>query len=187
LFSKKLIKCFDKANEHYDGTLNNIYFVSLLTETGSNEVFTYHQAQKQEDWNDFKIAMEKEILDHASHGHWDLVPRSTIPLGNKVIKAIWSFKQTRFLDGCLNKHKARLCAHGGMQRWGENYWETYSPIINMISVKLLLVIAKIHGLESKLIDFVRAFPQADLNEDIWMDFPIWTFSGAVLISTSSTN
>ncbi len=42
----------------------------------------------------------------------------------------------------------------------------------MISVKLLLVIAKIHGLESKLIDFVLAFPQADLDIDIWMELPI---------------
>ncbi len=39
-------------------------------------------------------------------------------------------------------------------------------------MKLLLVIAKIHGLESKSIDFVLAFPQADLEEDIWMDLPI---------------
>jgi hypothetical protein len=64
LFSDKLIKCFDKANEHCDGTLNDFHFVSLLTDAGSNKVFTYHQAQKQEDWNDFIIAMEKEILDH---------------------------------------------------------------------------------------------------------------------------
>jgi hypothetical protein len=92
LFSKKLIKCFDKANEHCDGTLNYFHVVSLLTDTGSNEAFTYHQAQKQEDWNDFIIGMEKEILDHKSHGHWDLVPCSTIPPGNKVIKVIWSFK-----------------------------------------------------------------------------------------------
>ncbi len=58
--------------------------------------------------------MEKEILDHKSRGHWDLVPHSTIPPGHKVIKAIWSLKQKCFPDGCLNKHKARLCAHGGM-------------------------------------------------------------------------
>ena len=116
--------------------------------------------------------MEKEVEDHEGHGHWILVPRSTIPSGNKPIKAIWSFKRKRFPDGRLNKHKARLCAHGGMQRWGENYWETYSPVVNMISVKLLLVIAKIHGLESKLIDFVLAFPQADHDIDIWMELPI---------------
>ena len=59
-----------------------------------------------------------------------------------------------------------------MQRWGKNYWETYLPVVNMISIKLLLVIAKIHGLESKSIDFVLAFPQADLNVDIWIELLI---------------
>jgi hypothetical protein len=135
-------------------------------------VFTYHQAFKQDDWCDFVTAKEKEVLDHKSCGHWDLVHRSTISAGNKVIKAICLFKRKRFPDGCLNKHKARLCDHGGMQRWGKIYWETFLPVINMISVKLLLVIAKIHGLESKSIDFVLAFPWADLNKDIWMDLPI---------------
>ena len=55
---------------------------------------------------------------------------------------------------------------------GENYWETYSPVVNAMTVKLLLIIAKLHKLESKSIDFVLAFPQADLDIDIWMDLPI---------------
>jgi len=59
-----------------------------------------------------------------------------------------------------------------MQRWGENYWEMYSPVVNMISIKLILVIAKIHGLKSKSIDSMLAFPQADLDIDIWMELPI---------------
>ena len=58
-----------------------------------------------------------------------------------------------------------------MQRWGENYWETYSPVVNMVAVKLLLVISKLHGLDSKSIDFVLAFPQAELDVNIWMDLP----------------
>ena len=44
--------------------------------------------------------------------------------------------------------------------------------MNMITVKLLLVISKLHGLDSKSIDFVLAFPQAELDVDIWMDLPI---------------
>ena len=42
----------------------------------------------------------------------------------------------------------------------------------MLSVRLLLSIAKIYKLDSKAIDFVLAFPQADLDVDIWMYFPI---------------
>ena len=80
--------------------------------------------------------------------------------------------QTKKKNGLLLKHKARLCAHGGMQTWGDNYWETYSPVVNMMSVRLLLLIAKIHKLDSKAIDFVLAFPQAELDVDIWMYLPI---------------
>lgn len=34
------------------------------------------------------------------------------------------------------------------------------------------MIAKIHGLESKPIDFMLAFPQSNLDIDMWMDLPI---------------
>jgi hypothetical protein len=44
--------------------------------------------------------------------------------------------------------------------------------LNMLTVRLILALAKIHNLDSKAIDFVLAFPQADLEEDIWMQLPI---------------
>ena len=42
----------------------------------------------------------------------------------------------------------------------------------MMSIRLLLLIAKIHKLDSKAIDFVLAFSQAELDVDIWMCLPI---------------
>jgi hypothetical protein len=59
-----------------------------------------------------------------------------------------------------------------MQQWGTNYWETYSPVVNMVTVRLILLLARIYKLESKAIDFVIAFPQAELDVDIWMCLPI---------------
>ncbi len=50
-------------------------------------------------------------------------------------------------------------AHGGMQQWGTNYWQKYSPVVNMVTVCLILLLAQI---------FVLAFPQAELDVDIWM-------------------
>ena len=55
-----------------------------------------------------------------------------------------------------------------MKQWGDRYWETYSPVINMLYVRLILAIAKLHNLNLKAIDFLLAFPQADLEEDKWM-------------------
>ncbi len=59
-----------------------------------------------------------------------------------------------------------------MQQWGVSYWETYSPVVNMLTVCLLLALCNIHGLKYKSIDFVLAFPQADLDVDIWMELPV---------------
>ena len=45
-------------------------------------------------------------------------------------------------------------------------------IVNMLSVRIIIAIAKIHNLDSKVINFVLTLPQSDLEEYIWMHFPI---------------
>jgi hypothetical protein len=94
-----------------------------------------------------------------------------LPIGTKMIMAIWSFKHKRCPDGTLNKHKARLCAHDGQQTWGQDYWDTYAPIVTWASVRLLLIVAKVHGLQSKCINFVLSFPQGDLDVPVYMELP----------------
>ena len=42
----------------------------------------------------------------------------------------------------------------------------------MPTVRLILAIAKTHSLDSKPIDFVLAYPQSDLKEDILVQLPI---------------
>jgi len=173
-FFEKSVSRLHEVNELIDGSLNELSYFCLATDGASNETYTFGQVLKQPDLEDFKDAMVTEFRAHEQREHWTMVERSSMPKSARTIKAIWSFKRKRFPDGRLNKHKARLCAHGGMQKWGENYWETYSPVVNSMTVKLLLVIAKVHGLESKSIDFVLAFPQAELDVDVWMEFPAGT-------------
>ena len=64
--------------------------------------------------------MIKEVNDHEKRKHWTLLERGDMPSGTKTIMSIWSFKRKRFPNGTLNKHKARICVHGGQQIWGEN-------------------------------------------------------------------
>ena len=89
----------------------------------------------------------------------------------KSTLAIWDFKRKRFPDGRINKHKARLCAHGGMHQYGVNYWETYSPTVNWISVRFLMIIAQVLKLDTQAFDFVLAFPQAKLEVPVYMELP----------------
>jgi hypothetical protein len=159
------VNSYHRVNTLYDRTINCFSMIALSS-VPSNETFTYKTAMKEKDYTNFICAMMHEVDDHEKRNHWTIMPRCNMPAGSKTIMSIWSFKQKRYPDGVLNKHKARLCAHGGQQTWGENYWETYAPVVNWASVCLILAIAKIHGLLSKSIDFVLAFPQADLETPV---------------------
>ena len=97
--------------------------------------------------------------------------RRDMPAGAKTILSFWSSKRKHIPDGTISKYKARLCAHGGMQSWGVYYWETYAPVVTQMSVRFVLAIAKIHNLDTKVINFVLAFPQAKLDVDVYMAIP----------------
>ena len=135
-----------------------------------NEVYTLSEARKQEDWPSFCDAMLKEIDDHTRRQHWVIRKRSEIGRV-PIIQAVWSFKRKRRPDSTLIKHKARLCAHGGMQTYGENYWDTYSSVVKWMSIRTMLTIALIKKLHSRSIDFTLAFPQADVDVEIFMAIP----------------
>ncbi len=90
-------------------------------------------------------------------------------------------KRKRLPDGTISKYKARLCAHGGMQSWGVDYWKTFTPVVNWMSIRFLLTVAKIHGLDTKTIDFVLAFPQAELDTDkLWKSLLGWDWTAMLL-------
>ncbi len=165
------VNSFHRVNTLYDGTVNCFSTLAQSSEA-LNETFTYKQALQQPNYHEFVKAMVNEVDDHEKRDHWTCMRRSDMPANTKTIMSIWSFKRKWFPDGTLNKHKACLCAHGGMQTWGTTYWETYAPVVNWASVCLLLAVAKIHGLPSKSIDFVLAFPQADLKVPVYMELTL---------------
>ena len=145
--------------------------MTLVAEKQDTEAYTFKEMLKQLDAADFIQAMMKEASDHESRDHWTVIPRSKAPLGEKIILAIWAFKRKRFPDGRITKWKARLCAHGGMQTYGVNCWDTDAPTVNWISIRFLLVVAHILDLNTQAIDFVLAFPQADLEVPVYMELP----------------
>ena len=168
--TNRLLHHLDVINMNNDGTYNNLYPLSFAAKNDSNDTFYLHQAIKEPDADKFIEAMEKEINDHEHRRHWIKVRRHTAG-SNCPIKAIWSFKRKRRPDGTIIKHKARLCAHGGMQIHGINYWETFSPVVNWTTVRLLMTIGLIEKLYTQSIDFTLAFPQAEVECEIFMELP----------------
>lgn len=170
----KVVLHTQAINTQFDGTINALHHAALTTAEVHNDIFTLREILKQDDRMEFIEAMQKEVQDHVDRKHWTMISRSAIPKGTKTIMSVWSFKRKRYPDGRVLKYKARLCAHGGMQTWGENYWKTYASVVNWLSVRALMILTAIHDLETRSIDFVLAFPQADLDVDIYMELP-WGF------------
>ena len=60
----------------------------------------------------------------------------------------WPKRQyKRYPDGRINNYKARLCAHGGMQTHGVNCWDAYSPTVNWIRIRFVLVVSSAYVLK----------------------------------------
>ena len=58
-----------------------------------------------------------------------------------------------------------------MHKYWENYFETYEPTVNWISIIILLIVEQILDLNTQAIDFVLAFSQADRGVPVYMELP----------------
>ena len=169
-YQARMINYKEVVDLNADGSLNQLHPLSLISNQ-ANEAFHFHQAMQEDDREQFVESMIKELNDHKKNNHWKLVLHKDIG-GAKTVKAIWAFKRKRRPDGSLLKHKARLNAHGGMQIYGESYWDTYAPVVNWISIRMMLTLSVIHELYTTSIDFTLAFPQADVETTIYMEVPL---------------
>lgn len=138
-----------------------------------------HEAMKQPDREKFIDAMVKEVNTHTERGHWEVISRSSVPDGTDILPAVWAMKRKRkILTREVYKWKARLNVHGGKQKLGINYWETYAAALKWSSIRFFLTQIVINRWHTRQIDFVLAYPQADVECDLYLEIPQgFTFNG----------
>ncbi|PKI59003.1 hypothetical protein CRG98_020571 [Punica granatum] len=74
-------------------------------------------------------------------------------------------------DGSIDKYKARLVIKGYKQKEGLDYFDTYSPVTRINSIRMILAIAALRNLEVHQMDVKTAFLNGDLDEEIYMEQP----------------
>ncbi|KAI2501363.1 hypothetical protein MHU86_13099 [Fragilaria crotonensis] len=132
----------------------------------------YHEAMREPDRAEFIKAMEKEVKSHTENEVWELVPRSSVPPGTKILPAVWAMKRKRRIATReVYKWKARLNIDGSKQEEGVNYWETFSPVASWAAIRMVLITTLIHGWHTKQIDFVLAYTQAEVECELYMAVP----------------
>src|SRR5277367_3800694 len=88
-----------------------------------------------------------------------------------IVTNKFAFKHKKNEIARIIRLKARLVARGFSQIYGVDYLDTYTPVIKLASIRILLAIAAIYGLEIHQMDVVTAFLARDLEEEIYMEQP----------------
>ena len=133
---------------------------------------TFEKVMRSPDVHEWQESMDKEINTLVSMNTWTVVPRSVaLAAGKKVIKVTWAFRQKRNPLGQATKKKSRLCVRRDNMIAGVDYGESFSPVVQWSSVRLMLILSIVHGLETRQVDAVNAFAQADLDRDVFVELP----------------
>jgi hypothetical protein len=118
--------------------------------------------------NDWKEVVRTEIDSIQSNETWKLVDWS---YGCKPVGCKWVFKKKLRSDGTIDKCKARLVAKGYTKKEGENFFDTYSPVTRLITIRVLLSLTASHGLLVHQMDVKTTFLNEELEEEIYMIQP----------------
>jgi hypothetical protein len=113
----------------------------------------------------WKEAIRSEMDSIMSNGTWEVVER---PYGCKPIGCKWVFKKKLRPDGTIERYKARLVVKGYSQKEGEDYFDTYSPIASLTTIRVLLSLNALHGLIIHQMDVKTSFLHEELDEEIYM-------------------
>jgi hypothetical protein len=98
---------------------------------------SYKTALNAPDGMKWKMAINEELKALQSKETWTLVDHDP---SHKVIGSKWVFALKRNEHGVVTRYKARLVALGYRQTYGVDYWETYSPVASMNSIRTLLAV-----------------------------------------------
>ena len=123
---------------------------------------TYKQATSAENIDTWKAAIDKEHESLMRNRTWVLVERKP---GMKVLPSKYVFKLK------ITGPKARVVALGLLQVHGVDYIETYAPVVNIITIRLLFALVAMLDLELDQMDVITAFLYGDIDIVIYMEVP----------------
>ena len=104
---------------------------------------------------------------------WEIDSRKSVADHN-VLPGTWYLNCNRKTDWTISKFKAQYCLRWDIQNiLSPKPLNYYSPVVQWATVRLMLILHCIIGLQSQIIDFTNAFDQADITigEPVFVELP----------------
>ena len=117
---------------------------------------------------EWKKALDEEYNTLMERDTWELVE---LPPGKQVVGVKWILRIKTKGDGSLERFKARLVARGFTQVPGEDFYNTYAPVGDYTTARMLLSVAAVQDMELLQLDVKNAFLYGDIDADIYMQQP----------------
>ncbi|GJZ81782.1 retrotransposon protein, putative, ty1-copia subclass, partial [Tanacetum coccineum] len=89
-------------------------------------------------------AMNVEMQSMKDNKVWDLVD---LPSNDKSVGSKWLFKKKTEMDGAVHTFKARLVAKGFTQTYRVDYEKTFSPVLDIRAIRILIAIVAYYDYE----------------------------------------
>lgn len=94
-----------------------------------------------------------------------------LPPDRQAITTKWVFRVKNNADGSPAKLKARLVARGFQQKHGQDYTETFAPVVKWNTLRSVVALAGHHGWSITHLDVKTTFLHGEIQEDIYVSPP----------------
>ncbi|KAK2069292.1 hypothetical protein P8C59_003884 [Phyllachora maydis] len=119
----------------------------------------------------FVYKARKRVISKDKLGVFKFLPRSLLPSNRKLITCRNVLKVKKDAKNRPIKYKSRLVARGFMQVEGLDYTVTYASTSIPPTWRILLAIGTVLDWEIEQADFIGAFLNSTLREEIYMEIP----------------
>jgi uncharacterized protein (DUF1330 family) len=140
-------------------------YAAYMTKLLDEEPTTFEEAVQRGQW---KEAMTKEHQSIMKNEVWEIVPR---PKEKSVVTSKWVYKIKHAADESVDKYKARFIARGFSQKEGEDYDETFAPVVRYTSIRAIISLFASMGWNLHQMDVKTTFLNGAIEEEVYIEQP----------------
>jgi Reverse transcriptase (RNA-dependent DNA polymerase) len=150
----------EKEEEETFLTMEEVYAI-----IAGDELTSLKDAKNSPEWSEWEWAMQEQLDLLKEMGTWETVPKppDAVPIAKK-----WVFVKKQNKEGNVVRYKARLVAKGCAQHPGQDYMETFLPVVRMDTLHAILALVLMKELKMQQMDVKGAYLNGTLQETIYM-------------------